>query len=166
MIAVRLLGPGDEDVLGVVTAALAAFGLDADEPAESGSEPLDAAGRGGFLADPAVRFWVAVDDDGPGIDVGGSHVVGELFCVIHPIPHQPGREVLLYDIGVHERRRREGIGRALLTELDRWAAGAGIGAIWVLAADDEASAFYAACGYAAPTDQPTYLERNVSRRRP
>lgn len=81
--------------------------------------------------------------------------------MVHRVASKPGREVLLYEIGVHRTRRREGIGRALLTALDEWLAGTDIASVWVLADNDDAAAFYEACGYDRPDDQPAYLERPV-----
>lgn len=150
MITIRLLGPGDEAVLGALAADGAAF--ERDPHTAEGSEPLSQAEAEAFLADPTVRYWVAFD---------GAQPVGELFCVVHRVASKPGREVLLYEIGVHRTRRREGIGRTLLAALDQWLATTNITSVWVLADNDGAAAFYQACGYDRPDDQPTYLERSV-----
>ena len=57
-------------------------------------------------------------------------------------------EVLLYEIGVEEPFRRRGVGRALVEEAKRWAAGVGADELWVLTEDDNipARALYAATG--------------------
>jgi GNAT superfamily N-acetyltransferase len=57
-------------------------------------------------------------------------------------------EVLLYEIGVEEPFRRRGVGRALVEEAKRWAAGVGADELWVLTEDDNAPvrALYAATG--------------------
>ena len=152
--AIRLLGPGDEAL--VVDLALddAAFGHEPD--VDDALEPLTADQAAGFLRDPAVRYWVAVEAS----EDGAGQVVGQLYCVVHPIRSQPGREVLLFEIATRHDRRRQGIGRALLAALDGWMAGEGIVTAWVLADDADAAAFYAACGWTVQPDQPTYLERS------
>ena len=59
-----------------------------------------------------------------------------------------GAEVLLYEIGVEEPFQRRGVGRALVEEAKRWAAGVGADELWVLTEDDNAPAraLYAATG--------------------
>ncbi|MEZ5101772.1 MAG: GNAT family N-acetyltransferase [Thermoleophilia bacterium] len=134
-VSIRRLGPGDEGVL----AWLAALADEFDLPGASEPEaPLGPDAAAAYLADAAVLHWVAEADGG---------VVGELLCHVLPLPSGAGREVLLYSIGVHQRHRRAGIGRALLDELLRWARGAGIPDVWVLADNPGAEAFYAACGF-------------------
>lgn len=186
MIEIRFLGPGDEPVLGALARDGAAF--ERDPATADDVEPLSADAAAEFLADPSVLYWVAFESDADRRDVGlsagsgsgsgdGFSVdtrddgndrdpreampVGELFCVIHRIAAAPGREVLLYEIGVHQEHRRRGIGRALLGALDTWLANTPITSVWLLADDAEAAEFYEACGFTSPGDQPRYFERLV-----
>ena len=146
MIEVRLLGSGDEDVVAYLSLHDPEF--DVSPSTAEPLEPLSLDDTAAFLADPSVKFWCAFD---------GDVVVGHLFCIVHPIRSAPGREVLLYEIGVHQERRREGVGSQLMAALHEWVASTEIRAMWVLADDAEATAFYESSGWAVDEDQPTYL---------
>lgn len=142
-VSIRRLGPGDEGVLAWLATEAADFDLaGASEP----DEPLPPDVAAAYLADPAVLHWVA--------ELEGE-VVGELLGHVLRLPHGAGRELLLYSIGVRERHRRAGVGRALVDELTRWARAEGIPEVWVLADNPGAEAFYAACGFVrgGPGDQ-------------
>ena len=69
------------------------------------------------------------------------------------------REVLLYEIGVREAWRRQGVGRLLQAELEAWMAANAVSTAWVLADGDGAEEFYAACGFAAAEPQPRFMLR-------
>lgn len=146
MITIRRLGPGDEDVVTYLSLEDPSF--DAHPGKAEPLEALSATATAAFLADPSVLHWVAFD---------GEEIVGHMFCVVHPIRTPPGREVLLFEIGVHHERRRQGIGRRLMGALGDWLATTDIRSAWVLADDADATAFYEACGYTVAADQPTYL---------
>lgn len=142
---IRRLGPADEPILTRLGADDAAFDLDGQG---STAPPLDPEAARTYLADPAVLFWVAED---------GPEVAGFLSCVVVPLRHGHGREVLLYEIGVHHGWRRQGVGGALLEVMDRWMVDHGVRDVWVLADNPGAVAFYRACGFTAAPEQPVYL---------
>ena len=144
----RRLGPGDEAILGV----LALEDADFDIGGRGGPRPAlgpETARR--YLANPAVLFWVAFE---------GAEVAGFLSCLHVPLRSDEGYEVLLYEIGVRAERRREGVGRALLGELETWMAANGVSVAWVLADNPEAVEFYRACGFEAERYQPVYMMRS------
>jgi ribosomal protein S18 acetylase RimI-like enzyme len=147
--SVRRLGPGDEPILSQLATDDAAFDL-----AERGASrrPLDPEAARRYLANPAVVYWVAFEDTVP---------VGSLVCLLLPLDAGDGSEVLLYDIGVHHQWRRRGIGRALLTEMERWMQTHGVAEVWVLADNPAAVAFYRACGFAPEDVQPVYMTRRL-----
>jgi ribosomal protein S18 acetylase RimI-like enzyme len=134
-LAIRRLGPGDAPVLERLAREAPDFDLAGrSEP----DPPLAPAAAETYLADPHVLHWVAEED---------GVVLGELLCHLLPMPHGAGRELLLYSIGVRERARRRGVGRALVEEMRAWAQSAGVPEVWVLADNSEAEAFYEACGF-------------------
>jgi GNAT superfamily N-acetyltransferase len=151
-IEIRRLGSGDEDVL----ASLAREADDLDLAGASRPEPaLQAEDAAAYLADPAVVHWVAVE---------GGGVVGELLCHVLRLPSGSGKELLLYAIGVRGAHRRRGIGTALVREMLAYARAEGIDEVWVLADNQAAEAFYAACGFVpGDEEQAVYLQRPVTR---
>jgi len=135
-VSIRRLGPGDERVLALLAEEAPEFdlaGRTAPEP------PLPPDGAVAYLADPSVLHWVAEDE---------GRIVGELLCHLLRLPSREGRELLLYSIGVRASDRRRGVGTALVQRMLRWARGAGVPEVWVLADNPGAEAFYAACGFA------------------
>ena len=92
-----------------------------------------------FLADDSNALFLAEID---GVAIG--------FATVHRLQRFDARraEVLIYDIGVEEGARRQGVGRALIAHINAWAKEAGADQVWVLAdGDDErACAFYAGTG--------------------
>jgi GNAT superfamily N-acetyltransferase len=134
-IAVRRLGPGDEAVLEQLAREAPEFDLAGRSTPDEPLAPADAAA---YLADESVLHWIAEEQ---------GRVVGELLCHVLGMPHGPGRELLLYSIGVREGHRRRGVGRALVEAMVRWAAGTGVREVWVLADNPGAEAFYEACGF-------------------
>ena len=102
-----------------------------------------------FLGDPRVLTWVA--------EVDGT-VAG--FLTVHHLRLRsgPGSEALLYEIGVRERFRLQGIGRALIAALRSWMVEARVRYVWVLADSHEARRFYEACGFQLGTGTAIYLE--------
>ncbi len=75
-----------------------------------------------------------------------------------------GKELLLYAIGVRGAHRRRGIGSALVREMLAYARAEGIDEVWVLADNQAAEAFYAACGFVpGDEEQAVYLQRPVTR---
>ncbi len=148
MAAIRRLGPDDEDVLANLARDEAEFEL---EGRGRPREPVRGADAAAYLADEGVLHWVAEE--------GGS-VVGHLLCYLERRRAGDALQVLVYEIGVRRAHRREGIGRALVAELERWMAAAGVRSAWVLA-DGEAPAFYAACGFTRDDPQPVQMSRHV-----
>ncbi len=57
-------------------------------------------------------------------------------------------EVLLYEVGVDEKYRRKGIGKALITTVNKWANSVGADEVWVLTnrSNKAAVALYTSCG--------------------
>lgn len=143
---IRRLGPSDLDVLSVLAREDADFDL-ADRGGTKA--PLDRQSALAYLGDPRVLHWVAEVDGG---------VAG--FLSAHHLPLRSGAaaEVLFYEIGVRARYRRQGIGRALIQTLRTWMREASISYVWVLADNDEARAFYEACGFRLNPGTAIYLE--------
>ncbi|MCU1487264.1 MAG: GCN5-related N-acetyltransferase [Actinomycetia bacterium] len=141
---VRLLGPGDEAIVARLVEEDADFDLDGRDGSDV---PADLVA---YLADPAVLHWVAEDDGDP---------VGHLHCTIVRLSYGPGRELLLYEIGVREAWRRRGVGRALVDAMTTWMAAEDIAEVWVLADNPGARDFYAAVGFTIDEEQPTYMTR-------
>ena len=120
-VVVRRLAPGDESVL----EELAIHDGDYDvEGRSSGLAPLGRIAALDFLGNPAVLFWAAFEEAAP---------IGFLECFVLPLRSEPGKELLLYEIGVHYARRRIGIGRALLDEMRAWMQSNRVVEAWVLA---------------------------------
>jgi aminoglycoside 3-N-acetyltransferase I len=146
---VRQLAPGDEALLAQLARDDAAFDLaDRGEP----RLPLDDRDAAAYLADPAVLHWAALDD---------GLALGHLLCHVERRRSGDARELLLYEIGVRESHRRRGIGTALVDAMTRWMGDHGVREVWVLADNDEAVAFYEACGFARDDVHVTQLTRRV-----
>jgi aminoglycoside 3-N-acetyltransferase I len=124
-VEVRRLGPGDEEA---VHAASSLF----DEPPEA-----EATRR--FLADPTHHLLVAYD----GADTPLGLVSG--VELTHP---DKGTSMFLYELGVDESARGQGLARTLVQALAALAREQGCYDMWVLAdADNEAArAIYARAG--------------------
>lgn len=86
-------------------------------------------------------FWAYVA-------VEGNDVVGGLTAHVLPMTRSPIPELFIYDLAVRGDRHRRGIGSALIRELRRAAAAAGIGEIFVPADNEDTHAvdFYRAQG--------------------
>ena len=65
---------------------------------------------------------------------------------------------MLYEIGVRDDRRRQGIGGELVAEMDAWMAKNGVTKVWVLSTA-EAEPFYAACGFSRDDPPPIQMTR-------
>lgn len=167
-LVVKRLGPGDESHLTFLAINDAEFDiagrnvpLQAPDPdagqlsmAEQDAplQPLapDAARR--HLEHPAVLHWVAIEDDA---------LIGHLYCILLPLWTGAERELLLYEVGVHQTWQRRGIGRLLLAAMEQWMRENDVAEVWVLADNPGAVAFYRACGFAADAAQPLYLTRRL-----
>jgi ribosomal protein S18 acetylase RimI-like enzyme len=141
-IDIRRLGPGD-------AAAVSAAGhLFDDRPR--------AAATGAFLADPRTHLLVAY--------AAGDRPVGFVTGIelVHP---DKGAEMLLYELGVDERFRRRGVGRALVTALEELARERGCYGMYVLVDDDNeaARATYASAG-GRVTSRPLMIDWDLGAR--
>ena len=68
---------------------------------------------------------------------------------------------MLYEIGVRDDHRRQGVGRALMSEMEEWMSENGVASVWVLADNDAAALFYAACGFSRDDPQPVQMSRRL-----
>jgi GNAT superfamily N-acetyltransferase len=144
-IQVRRLGPGDETVL----QQLAADDPDFDVPGRSEpAEPVPRADLTAYLADPTVLHWVAED---------AGLVVGDLLCYVERRSTKRPRDLLLYEIGVRERYRRQGVGTRLLESMRKWMEDESVEEVWVLADNREAEKFYASFGFVRDEEQPVQM---------
>lgn len=135
-VTVRRLGPGDDAVLTHLAVANAAFGaLDEREPLQ----PLTEAETVAFLADDRTATFVAF---------AGDEAVG--FCYTNELyrRHTALRHLCVYEVGVAERFRNQGIGAALLDAVGDHARSRGItqGFVITHASDSSAMSLYAAAG--------------------
>jgi GNAT superfamily N-acetyltransferase len=149
VLTIRLLGPGDEDVVAFLARDDAAFDV-AGRGRPRRTLSADAAAD--YLADPHVLHWVGEVD---------GFVVGHLLCYLQRRRAGDPTQLLLYEIGVRDDRRRRGVGRALVAAMEEWMKAAGVESVWVLADNDEAEAFYAACGFSRDDDQPVQMSRRL-----
>ncbi len=147
MVTIRLLGPGDEPVLAALARDDAAFDV---EGRGRSRPPLPAGAAADYLADPHVLHWVAEEGGAP---------VGHLLCYVQRRRAGEAAQLMLYEIGVRAGRRRRGVGRALIAEMERWMRSARVASVWVLADSQEAEKFYIACGFAREDPQPVQMSR-------
>ena len=148
---VRSLEPGDEHALEILATDAADFGLSDDGRRLTA---LDAQQAALYVRDPSVVHWVALY---------GDELVGSLVTIVLPLPVSPGSELLLYEIGVRASRRRQGVGSALIRQMDDWMAIRAIETVWVLADDEEAQEFYGSCGFESQHPSPAYMLRSTRR---
>ena len=147
MIAIRRLGPGDETVLATLAREDAAFD---EEGRGRGRETIGPAAAE-YLADEHVLHWVAESD---------GAVVGHLLCYFQRRRADEPAQLMLYEIGVRADRRRQGIGGALVAEMDAWMAKNDVSKVWVLSTD-QAEPFYAACGFSRDDPAPIQMSRRL-----
>jgi len=78
-------------------------------------------------------FWAvaAIDDD---------NIVGGLTAHLLPMTKTEQSELLIYDVAVHERLQRRGIGKMLVNWVRSQASAVGIAAVFVLADNDDVGA--------------------------
>ena len=148
-VSIKRLGPGDEAILELLAREDADFDLEG----RGGSlTPLKPALAQRYLANPGVLHWVAVE---------AGVVVGFLYCSLVLLRSGSGQELLLYEIGVRQAWRRQGVGRALLSHMENWMQSNEVREVWVCADNQVAVAFYRGCGFASETPQPLYMTRAV-----
>jgi ribosomal protein S18 acetylase RimI-like enzyme len=143
---VRRLLPGDEPAL-IACAAVDHEFEDDLEPVEP-SPPLEPEAASIFLADPAVRFWLAES---------GGQPVGQLHCCVIALGNGD-HELLLYSIGTRTGWRRRGIASALVASMTDLMQAEGLTEVWVGSAPN-VTAFYEACGFAA--DEGVFMVKTI-----
>ena len=109
-VEVRLLGPGDEEIV---------VALATREP------------RTALLQDPRTIFLVAFEDDAP---------IGFVLAYALPRRHGPNVTLFVYEIEVSAASRRRGLGTRLLRELEQVARQRGIDEGFVLTEEDNVAA--------------------------
>lgn len=149
-ISIKRLSAGDETILEFLALHDAEFDLD-----ERGTpqQPLKPETTKRFLEHPDVLLWVALDENA---------IVGFLQCNIILLRSRVGQELVLYEIGVHQDWRRQGIGRALLNQMETWMRENNVAVVWVLADNPEAVEFYRSSGFEAEHPQPVYMLREIT----
>jgi GNAT superfamily N-acetyltransferase len=101
-----------------------------------------------YLSDPGVLHWIAEED---------GAVTGHLLAYVERRRAGDSKQLLLYEIGVHEASRRRGIGTALLQAMQAWMRAEGVPVAWVLADNPGAESFYAACGFSRDAEQAVQM---------
>jgi aminoglycoside 3-N-acetyltransferase I len=136
--AVRRLGPGDEEIAREMFATMAA-GFAEDGETDDDGTPLD---------DEYVRLLLRREDFFAVVATEGNCVLGGVTAHALPMTRNRATELFIYDLAVRADRRRKGIGRALVTELLASAAAAGIKTSFVPADNEDTHAldFYRALG--------------------
>jgi ribosomal protein S18 acetylase RimI-like enzyme len=149
-ISIKPLGAGDGSILEFLALHDADFDLD-----ELGAphQPLEPKMSKRFLEHPDVLLWAAFDN---------NTIVGFLQCNQIFLRSKNGRELVLYEIGVHQDWRRQGIRRALLNQMETWMRENNVDTVWVLADNQEATEFYRSNGFEAEHPQPTYMLRELT----
>ncbi len=150
-VSIKRLGPGDEATLELLALEDADFDL---EGRSSGLTPLKPGHAQRYLANPNVLHWVAQHE---------GVTAGFLACSLVLLRSDPGRELLLYEVGVRSAWRRQGVGRALLSHMETWMQNNDVGVVWVCADNAVAVEFYRGCGFNLEEQQPVYLTREVDR---
>jgi len=131
LMEIRDLSAGDEDAVVAISHLL------------DGKAAVSATRR--FLADRGHHLLVAYDD-------GSAAGFATGVEMTHP---DKGTEMFLYELGVDERFRSRGIGKALVVAMAELARTAGCYGMWVLTDVDNAAAMhtYSAAGAADPQKQ-------------
>lgn len=109
-----------------------------------------------YLANPTVLFWISLD---------AEIITGFLQCLVLPIRTGRGHEVLVYEIGVRQAFRRNGVGRALMTHMESWMRDNDLEEMWLAADNPGAERFYKTLGYARREPeyfQPVYMSRELA----
>ncbi len=148
-ITIRRLRPGDDEVLAYLARHNDTFGAVGERVA------LDPLGQGetvAFLADDRTAAFVACAGDEP-----------VAFCYTNELyrRHSALRHLCLYEMGVAERYRGQGIGAALLEAVADHARSRGIGQGFSVApaSDRPASELYQAAGATPNGDEVVYAFR-------
>ena len=110
MTEIKLLGPGDFDILNKVAEDVF-------------DDPIVETSAREFLADPRHRLVVALESD---------VVVGFVSAVIYIHPDKPAPELWINEIGVAPTHQRQGMGKALMQAILAEAKQSGCTEAWVL----------------------------------
>ncbi len=149
-VTVRRLRPGDEAVLAQLAADAPDFDIAGRTSRQAALSSTDA---NAYLTDPSVLHWVAEDASGT--------VLGDLVCYVERRPSSPPRQLLLYEIGVRSRYRRQGVGRKLLEAMREWLRAEGVNDVWVLADNPDAEEFYSALGFERDEEQAVQMSLSL-----
>ena len=124
---------------------LNSFGLGYDYPTEKTKKRLAY-----ILSKSGTMFLVAEDD---GIIVGYIHAVDYDCTYSDPI-----KEILA--LAVDEEYRHKGVGRALVSAIEKWAFGTGACGVRLVTSmfRENAHKFYEACGYTVRREQKNYIK--------
>jgi ribosomal protein S18 acetylase RimI-like enzyme len=149
VVTIRRLGLGDEAVIATLAKEEAAFDIEGrGHPRASIGEAAAAE----YLADEQVLHWVGEE---------AGTVVGHLLCYVQRRRASDPLQLMLYEIGVRKNYRRQGVGRALIGEMEEWMTENRVSSVWVLADNDVAEAFYTACGFSRDDPQPVQMSRRL-----
>ncbi len=132
-LAIRRLTRADTDAAATLYARLAEW-LDTPGPALAAVEVQ------ALLSRPDLWSVAAFDE---------ATLVGGLTAHVLPMTRAAGVELFIYDLAVAESHRRRGVGRAMLEFLQRQRPNDRVLGMFVFADaedEDEAGAFYRACG--------------------
>jgi aminoglycoside 3-N-acetyltransferase I len=149
LLTIHRLGPGDTRVLAALAEEQAAFDIAGRGRPRA---PLGRAAAAAYLADQHVLHWIAEEN---------GTVVGHLLCYLQRRRAAEPLQLMLYEIGVRDGHRRQGVGSALMSEMEEWMRGNGVASVWVLADNEQAEAFYAACGFARDDPPPVQMSRRL-----
>lgn len=135
-VEIRRLGPKD---IAAARGGLNLFGEVFEEQSTYARHQPDDAWLAALLAKDDFVFLTARE---------AGATLGALTAYVLDKYEQPRREIYIYDLGVAEARRREGIATALIAELQRIAGSVGAYVIFVQAeyGDDPAIALYEKLG--------------------
>jgi GNAT superfamily N-acetyltransferase len=149
-VVIRRLGPGDGRLLVELARDAPDFDLAGRTPQQT---PLAPSETDAYLNDASVLHWVAQDATGK--------VLGDLLCYVEPRPSAPARQLLLYEIGVRSRYRRQGVGRKLVEAMRQWMQTERVSEVWVLADNPDAEKFYLALGFEREEDQGIHMSLSL-----
>ena len=93
-------------------------------------DPIESALLAAFLAEPSMLLVVARD---------GEVVIGQVKCAIHRHPEKPA-DGYVDDVRVAPTYQRQGVARAMLAEIERWAREKGCADLWLATEPDNAGA--------------------------
>ena len=145
-LSIRRLGLADKETL----ALLAREDADFDVPGRGETlEPLSDEAASRYLQNPFLVHWVAEEE---------GRVVGHMNGYILPLRAGGIVEFLLYEIGVRNSHRGQGVGKALVRTMLDWMRDNHIQVTWVIADNPGAFEFYGKCGFGKVEGTLTQME--------